>query len=186
MRYVWIAISMMFFAGCGGGGTEYLLSVPATAIPVSRIHVSQIGVDRVVVPDYLHGNKIPQEEAPGVLSYRAQAGWASTPEKALTNHLIRYLQKRFATPNVHRFPWDIEKSIGVRLKVVVNRFIYAGNAVELEASYYVEPIRGTRRRARLFTTRIPVAKAETSRIVAAMNRAFDRLAEDAARTIARF
>ncbi len=186
MRYVLTLLAMLFVVGCGGAEQEFLLSVPSSSISTARAHVAQIGVDQVAVPDYLHSNKIPQEEAPGQLSYCDSAVWASTPEKALTNHLIRYLQKRFATPNVHRFPWDIEKSTGVRLKVVVNRFIYAGNVVELEASYYVEPIQGTRRRARLFTTRVPVAKGETPLIVAAMNRAFDRLAEDAARMIARF
>jgi uncharacterized lipoprotein YmbA len=181
-----LLFSIFFFAGCGGGGAQYLLSVPTVPAGVSHRTIAQIGVDQVAVPDYLHGNKIAQEEAPGQLSFRADSAWGSAPEKALTNHLIRYLEKYFNTPNVHRFPWDIEKRTGVRLKVVINRFIYTGGYVELEASYYVEPMVGQRRRAKLFATRVAVAKAETPRIVAAMNRAFDRLATDAARTINHF
>ena len=180
-------LAMVLLTGCGGPAQQYILSEPQSAITASRRPVRQIGVDQVIVPAYLVGNKIPIQSAAGELTYCDTAVWATAPEKGITRHLITYLQKRFATPHVYRYPWDIEKSTGVRLKVILNRLIYveSQSAVVLEASFFVEPISGHGRRARLFTTIIPVPKGETPLIVVAMNRAVDRLAEATARMIRR-
>ena len=178
-------LTVGLLTGCGGAVQQYILSEPQTAIKASHRRVRQIGVDRVVVPAYLAGNKIPVQSAKGELTYCDTAVWATAPEKGITRHLITYLQKRFATPHVYRYPWDIEKSTGVRLKVILNRFLYVESrkAVVLEASFFVEPISGHGRRARLFMTSIPVPKGETPLIVVAMNRAIDRLAEASAQMI---
>ena len=180
-------LAVGLLTGCSGPAQQYILSEPQSAITASRHHPSQIGVDQVVVPAYLVGNKIPIQSAAGELTYCDAAVWATAPEKGITRHLIAYLQKRFATPHVYRYPWDIEKSTGVRLKVILNRLIYveSQSAVVLEASFFVEPISGHGRRARLFTTTVPVPKGETPLIVVAMNRAIDRLAEAAAQMIGR-
>jgi uncharacterized lipoprotein YmbA len=143
-------------------------------------------VDQITVPDYLSGNKIPKMEAPDEVSYCSGAAWVSPPEKALTEHLIGYLKKYFATPNVHRYPWDVEKGGGVRLKVEINKFIYTGGAVVLEANYSIEPMAGSRRISRFFKTIVPVRKGETPLIVAAMNKAFDKLSAQTSKGIASF
>jgi uncharacterized lipoprotein YmbA len=188
MRYIFALFSVWFVVGCGGSVQQYMLSTPTSVSAVGHIRHAQIGVDSVGVPAYLSGNKIPVQSAEGELTYCDSAVWASAPEKGLTEHLIAYLQKRFATPAVYRYPWDIERRQGVRLKVALSRFVYveAKNAVEIEASLFVEPLQGTRRSARLFRTSVPVPKGETPLIVGAMNRAFDQLAETAARLIGRF
>jgi len=176
---------LLLLAGCGGPAQQYILSEPQSTIATSRHAIRQIGVDQVIIPAYLTGNKIPIQSAAGELTYCDEAVWASAPEKGITRHLITYLQKRFATPHVYRYPWDIEKNTGVRLKVTLNRFIYveSKNSVVLEASFFVEPISGHGRRARLFSTTVSVPKGETPLIVVAMNQAIDRLAEAAARMI---
>ena len=188
MKQFFALIPFVFLLGCGGPARQYILAQPQGNIPASHRHIRQIGVDLVTVPPYLTGYKIPIESGAGELTFSDGAVWASAPEKDLTRHLITYLQKRFATPHVYRYPWDIEKSAGVRLKVSINRLIYVESTrrVVLEASYFVEPIQGKRRRAKLFSTSVPVAKGETPLIVVAMNKAVDRLAEQAAMTIARF
>jgi len=179
---------LILLTGCGGPAQQYILSEPQGTIPTVKRSIAQIGVDQVTVPAYLVGNKIPIQSAAGELTFCNEAVWATAPEKGITRHLITYLQKRFATPHVYRYPWDIEKSSGVRLKVIINRLIYveSSHRVELEASYFVEPIQGRRRRAKLFSTSVPVPKGETPLIVVAMNRAVDRLSEAAAQLIAHF
>jgi len=188
MKYLLPLFSLIFLAGCGGPAQQYILSEPQGTIPAAKHSIAQIGVDQVMLPAYLAGNKIPIQSAAGELTFCDEAVWATAPEKGITRHLITYLQKRFDTPHVYRYPWDIEKSSGVRLKVIINRLIYVESSrrVELEASYFVEPIQGRRRRAKLFATSVPVPKGETALIVVAMNRAVDRLAESAAQLIAHF
>ncbi len=189
MRYVLVILLAGWIHGCGGPAQQYILSVPGGDVARQNHRLAgQIGVDKVTVPAYLAGNKIPIQSAAGELTFCDAAIWATAPEKGLTRHLIAYLQKRFATPNVYRYPWDIAHQNGVRIKAVLNRFVYVESkgAVVLEASYFVESLRGNRRRAKLFATRVPVRKGTTPLIVAAMNRAFDRLAADAAQTISHF
>jgi uncharacterized lipoprotein YmbA len=186
MKYIATTFLFMILVGCGGSGTEYLLSVPASPSRSLHMRHHQIGVDQVTVPDYLSGNKIPKMDTPGEISYCDSAVWVSPPEKALTQHLIGHLKKRFLTPSVYRYPWDVEKGGGVRLKVEINKFIYANSAVELEANYYVEPMAGSRRVSKFFKTSVPVRKGETALIVVGMNRAFDKLAAQVARTIGSF
>jgi uncharacterized lipoprotein YmbA len=188
MRYIFALFLVWFVVGCGGSMQQYMLSTPTRISAVGHLRHVQIGVDKIGIPAYLSGNKIPVQSAAGELTYCDSAIWASAPEKGLTEHMIAYLQKRFVTPAVYRYPWDIERKQGVRLKVTLSRFVYveAKNAVELEASLFVEPLQGTRRLARLFRTSVPVHKGETPLIVGAMNRAFDELAEAAARMIGRF
>jgi uncharacterized lipoprotein YmbA len=188
MKYVLVLFSVVFFASCGGSVQQYMLSVPGVVTSSNHTRHPQIGVDKVAVPAYLSGSKIPIQSAEGELTYCDSAVWASVPEKGLTEHLIAYFQKRFATPNVYRYPWDIERKQGLRIKVAITRFVYveAKDVVELEASYFIEPLQGKRRVARLFHTSVSVPKGETPLIVSAMNRAFDQLAETAARMIGRF
>ncbi len=186
MRNIFVFILAWFLTACGGPAQQYILSEPGGSVAALHHAPAQIGVDQVTVPAYLSGNKIPVRSAEGTLTFCDRSVWATPPEKGLTRHAIASLQKRFATPRVYRYPWDIERSSGVRLHVALNRFIYdeATSSVILEGSYFVETLRGTHRRAKLFATRVPVAKGETPLIVAAMNQAFGRLVADAARVIA--
>jgi uncharacterized lipoprotein YmbA len=185
-------ILALFFAvgvgGCGGAQERYILSMPATKPVGGHTRFAQIGIDKVTVPDYLSGTKIPRQDSQEMLSYCDDAVWASNPEKGLSEHAIAYLQKRLNTPNVYRYPWDVERKQGIRIKISLSRFIYVASksGVELEASYFIEPMSGTRRMSRLYRTFEPVAKGETPLIVSAMNRAFDRLLEQIARSVNRF
>jgi len=182
---VWIWIMM---TACSGPAHHYILSEPGGSVARHRHVPVQIGVDRVTLPAYLSGNGIPRQGTDGTLEYCEAAMWAASPDKGLQDHTIAYLQKSFSTPNVYRYPWDIENKNGVRLHIALTRFLYDArlHAVVLDASYYVETLLGTRRRARLYSIQIPVVKGETSLIVSAMNQAFDRLLADIARTISHF
>jgi len=188
MRTILLFLLSFWMIGCGGSVQQYILSQPQGSIQKIQHHIGQIGVDRVVVPAYLAGNKIPIQSAEGALTFCNAAMWATAPEKGLTNHAIAYFQKSFSTPNVYRYPWDIERKNGLRVHIALTRMVYVekDNAVVLEASYFVETLLGHRRRSKLFSVRMPVAKGETPLIVEGMNKAFDRLLQDVARTLARF
>jgi uncharacterized lipoprotein YmbA len=181
-------IGMLVLGGCGGSYERYLLSMPAAVPPAGTTRLGQIGVDKVSVPDYLSGTKIPVQNTKETLSYCSNAVWASHPEKGLSEHAIAYLQRRLGTPNVYRYPWEIERKQGLRVKIALSRFLYvaARNGVVLEASYFIEPLSGTRRISRLYRTFEPVPKGETPQIVSAMNRAYDRLLESIAQGIMHF
>jgi len=178
MKYLIALIAALFLVGCGGSQEVYLLSVPSSHIPVSHFRLGQIGVDQVHVPDYLSSTKIPKESNPGQVSYCSESIWVSPPETALTEHLMHYLQKRFATPNVYRYPWDIEKGRGVRLRVQISRFIYTDGGVILDANYRIDSFGGKQLASRMFHTIVPVRKGETPLIVDAMNSAYDRLSAE--------
>jgi uncharacterized lipoprotein YmbA len=183
-----LGLFWIFLSGCGGTPEQkYILSEPLELSATHKGIRGQIGVEKVVVPAYLGDTKIPIETAPGELTYSSKALWATPPEHALMSHAIRYLQKRFGSPNVLPYPWDIESTYGTRLKIVVNRFVYATRtqAVELEAGIYVSALDGSHRRARLFRTRVQADPGDTPAIVRAMNVAFDRLCDKAAHMIRR-
>jgi uncharacterized lipoprotein YmbA len=185
---IFILFLAALLGGCGGAQERYILSIPVTHPAGGHTRFAQIGIDKVSVPDYLSGAKIPRQDSPETLHYCDDAVWASNPEKGLSEHAIAYLQKRLNTPNVYRYPWDIERKQGIRIKIALSRFVYVASrsGVELEASYFIEPLSGTRRASRLYRTFEPVAKGETPQIVSAMNRAFDRLLEQIARSVNRF
>ena len=185
---IWAVLGVVMLSGCGSSAQRYFLSASAARPISSHTHLAQIGVDKVVVPSYCAGTKIPVQSGANQLTYRNDAVWASVPEQGLTEHAIAYFQKRFSTPNVYRYPWDIEHKRGVRLQIALDRFVYvaATRSVELEGNYRIESMIGHRHRARLFRTSVPVAQGKISQIIYAMNRAFDRLLESATQEIVRF
>jgi len=167
---------MLLLSGCGGASKQYLLSVDRTTVSQSAKRTVQIGVDKVTVPGYLEESQIAIEKAGGEISYRSEI-WAVPTAKALTNTLIRALQKKFSNPNVYLFPWDVEKETGLRVKVTINRFIYSQGHVTLEATYFIKRIGSRHKRSYMFTTSVPSSE-DTVSIVQAMDRAFGKLIEE--------
>jgi len=175
MRLLWITVSLFVLGGCGGPSKQYLLSVDHSRISPAAKRSIQIGVDKITVPGYLEESQIAVEKGPGEISYRREI-WAVPTAKALTNTLIRALQKKFANPNVYLFPWDVERERGVRVKVSIQRFIYTQGSVVLEATYFIKRIGSSRKRSYMFRTAVPSAE-DTASIVEAMDRAFAALVE---------
>ena len=188
MRMFVLVVLAFFLSGCGGSVQQYILSQPQQHGHKIPKHFGQIGVDTVQVPDYLSGNKIPIQSADGMLTFCSASMWATAPEKGLTHHAIAYLQQTFSTPDVYRYPWDIERKNGVRVRIALTHFVYVEQqkAVSLKASYFVESLMGHRRRSKLFSVVMPIHKGETPLIVKGMNQAFDRLLDDVARTLSHF
>ncbi len=176
MREMLVVALLLLLSGCGGVSKQYLLSVDHMSVPQKAKRSIQIGVDKVTVPGYLEESQIAIEKAGGEISYRSEI-WAVPTDKALTNTLIRALQKKFSNPNVYLFPWDVEKETGLRVKVTISRFIYSHGQVVLEATYFIKRIGSRHKKSYMFTTSVPSSE-DTASIVQAMDRAFAKLIEE--------
>ena len=176
MKQILFVTMLLVLVGCGGASKQYLLSVSPTSISHASKRSVQIGVDKITVPGYMEESQIAIQKDAGEISYRSEI-WAVPTPKALTNTLIRSLQKKFSNPNVYLFPWDVEKETGKRVKVTINQFIYSHGAVTLEATYYIKRIGSTHKRSYMFSTQV-ASSEDTASIVQAMGRAFGKLVEE--------
>ena len=172
---VWILV-LLILVGCGGASTQYLLSVDSAKISRRSHKNVQIAVDKVTVPGYMEESQIAIQKSGGEISYRSEI-WAVSTAKALTNTLIRSLQKKFSNPSVYLFPWDVEKETGIRIKVTINQFIYSNGKVSLEAPSFIKRIGSSHKQSYMFNTQVAAA-ADTASIVQAMGIAFGRLVEE--------
>ena len=181
MKQILFVIILLALTGCGGASKQYLLSVSPTSVSHASKRQVQIGVDKIIVPGYLEESQIAVQKGAGEISYRSEI-WAVPTAKALTNTLIRSLQKKFSNPSVYLFPWDVEKENGIRIKVTINQFIYSNGTVSLEATYFVKRIGSSHKRSYMFRTAVGSA-ADTPSVVQAMDAAFGRLIEEIGRRI---
>jgi len=174
-----IAIALLV-VGCGSS-KQYMLSVDSSTLATSHKRSMQIGIDSISVPGYMEESQIAIEESAGQISYRSDI-WAVPTSKALTQTMISTLQKKFSNPNVHLYPWDIERERGIRDKETISRFIYSNGAVHLEATYFVKRIGSRSKKSYMYSTKV-VSSDDTASIVQAMSSAFAKLVDDVARHI---
>ncbi len=173
MKQILWVLTLVGVIGCGGASKQYLLSVNGEQVSGAAKHTTQIGVDKIIVPGYLEESRIPVQKPGGEIRYRDE-GWAVPAATSLTNSLIYALQKRFSNPNVYLFPWDVEREQGMRIKVVIQRFIYSGGKVILEANYFIKRIGSRHKRSYLFAVEVPSAE-DTPSVIRAMGDAFGKL-----------
>ncbi|HIP60929.1 MAG TPA: membrane integrity-associated transporter subunit PqiC [Sulfurovum sp.] len=177
---IFIVLSFVIL-GCTGSSKQYILSVDNSSLQSITKKNTQIGVDKVSVPGYMEENRIAIQESAGAITYSSDI-WAVPTAKALTQTLIRTLQKRFSNPNVYLYPWDIERENGIRVKVTINSFIYSNGTVNLEATYFTKRIGSKSKRSHMYSTQVP-SSSDTAAIVKAMSIAFGRLSADIAQKI---
>jgi len=182
MKTAIFIILSFFILGCTGSSKQYMLSVDNSSLQSMAKKSTQIGVDKVSVPGYMEENRIAIRESAGAITYSRDI-WAVPTAKALTQTLIRTLQKRFSNPNVYLYPWDIERENGIRVKVTINSFIYSNGIVDLEATYFTKRIGSKSKRSYIYSTQVP-SSSDTASIVKAMSIAFGRLSADIAQKIA--
>lgn len=175
MKYTHIAsvFISLFFVGCSGTVSSHLLSVDIDNVTTRETREIQIAVDKVQVPTYMQDTHIAMKDKEGSMGNR-NATWAVPTEKALTNMLIRSLQHKFNDPNVKLYPWDVDKEVGIRVKVRVVHFLYEDNMVSLEASYSIGPIKSLSPNMYRYTAEVP-STDDTHMIVEAMNELFTSL-----------
>jgi len=153
-----------------------MLSVDTASITTRKHRDIQIAVDKVQVPSYMQDTYIAVKNKEGSIGHKG-AMWAVPTEKALTQTLIRSLQHKFDDPNVKSYPWDVDRDIGLRVKVNIWHFLYENGAVVLEASYSVGSIKSKTPNTYRYTTEVPT-EDEPHMVVDAMNEAFASLIND--------
>ncbi len=179
---IFILLSFVLL-GCTGSSKQYILSVDSSTIYTMGKKSTQIGVDKVTVPGYMEESRIAVGKNGGEISY-SDAIWAVTTAKALTQTLIRTLQKRFSKPYIYVYPWDIERENGIRTKVTIHSFIYANGLVTLEATYFIKRIGSKNKKSHMYSTQV-ASSSDTASIVNAMSRAFGKLSVDIAQNISK-
>jgi len=178
-----IAILVLFsLSGCVSSSNYYILSVASQPTMVYANKSRSIGVEKVIVPEYLYKREIAVAKTSNQISLLSGAVWGEDLDAGLTQRLISFLQKKFNQPNVYAYPWDTDKQPNIKVKVQVTRFIAQGDRVYLDASWEVENMISHRRSAKLFSTTV-LTNSDANSIVNAMNRAFGELEKDLAREI---
>jgi len=179
--FLFIVFAVLFLAGCTGVSGYYVLSTPSH----SGVHYTgvkqSIGVEEVTVPKYLFKREIAVAKSPHRIAFMPDAQWAEDLDTGLTRRLVSYLQHAFANPDVHAYPWGVERQPQLKVKVDITRFIAQNNVVYLDAGWIVEDLRTGKQKAGLFSTSVPAKEEDAESIVAAMDTAFQQLEASIAR-----
>jgi cholesterol transport system auxiliary component len=177
--------SLLLFTGCLSSD-YYILSHASTPASTCTGQPGSIGVEKVEVPQYLFKRNIAVAASSSRITFLHNAVWAEALDEGLTRRLISFLQKKFQQPQVYGYPWGSDTAPRIKLHLVISRFIVEGNYAYLDASIVIQALHGTKQRARLFTTTVPVREQTPTGIVEAMDRAFGKLEAEIARTLCRF
>ena len=175
-------LAAFLLSGCLGSNYYVLSTASQPTHTYGYTNTMVIGVEKVTVPEYLFKREIAVAESSSQIRLLPNATWAEDLDAGLTQRLIGFLQKKFNQPNVHHYPWGVDKQPTKKVKVQISRFIAQGDKVYLDANWEVKNMRTGRTKARLFSTTVPTS-ADASDIVSAMDRAFGELEERVARGI---
>jgi len=172
---------LLALTGCTGNVSHYVLDVDSPLVSKRVSMKKQIAVDKVGVPSYMQDVHVSIKNDDGSMGHENEM-WAVPTEKALTDALIRGLQEKFDNPNVKRYPWEIEKNTGIRIKVIIRHFLYEEGQVNLEASYFIGAIQSSSPKGYRYVTSVSAEKSGSD-IVRAMNEAFSYLVNDIGKRI---
>ncbi|KYJ87191.1 hypothetical protein AS592_11875 [Sulfurovum riftiae] len=184
MKILSVLFLLAALTGCVSSNYYVLSTAPQPATTYRYVN-GTIGVEKVIVPKYLFKREIAVAKSASQVTFLSGASWAEDIDEGLTQRLISFLQKKFNKPEVYNYPWDVGEQPRIKVKVQISRFIAQGDRVYLDASIQLENMRTGKRKAKLFSTTVPSGSSASS-IVAAMDRAFDRLEEEVAEGIRRF
>jgi len=177
---------MLLILGCSSSSKElYVLSTvkdPATKYESKH---GSIGVEGVVIPQYLARREISAAKSSSQLFLLNDAMWGEHLDEGLTNRLISYLQKKFQQPAVYSYPWHGNQPNGLRVKVQITRFIAQEKRLYLDANWEINSLNSDKRFAKLFSTVVATGSTADA-IVSSMDRAFGELEEQIAEGIHQF
>jgi len=185
MKKVWLLAIWLILAGCSShrvGG--YLLRDSTGKIePVGKI-TEAIGVEKIQLPEYLKQNHIVFENEKGQLIEYTDARWAVHLPESLTDRLITSLQQSLETPQIYLYPWETHEALPLLLKLTISRFIAGPHYLTLRARWQIYDTRTKETKSFLYRTRLPMPeKYRAADIVEAMNRAYQKLEKQIARSI---
>ena len=184
MKLLSLLVLLFLVGGCASSSYYVLSTAPQPATTYGHLK-GTIGVEKVTVPKYLFKREIAVAKSSSQVNFLNGASWAEDMDEGLTQRLISFLQKKFNQPEVYSYPWGVNEQPRIKVNIQISRFIAQGNRVYLDASIRLENMRTGKHKAKLFSTSVPSGSSASS-IVAAMDKAFDRLEEQVAFTLKKF
>ena len=174
-KRVLLLVAIVFLAGCGSS-SYFLLTSPLTVKQYHSKRLPVIGIEKIVIPEYLQSGKVATQLSPTQINYSNTDMWAEEMDASLTKQLISFVQKSFNHPNVYGYPWELSQNAGLRVKVTISRFIAYGDSVYLDANWEFYDMRQKKHSSRLFSVKVPSGQSVDS-VVSSMNVAFEKLSE---------
>ncbi len=174
-----IFIFMIFLVGCTPKSNTYL--IPAKANRVIATTNTQIGVKKVIVPDYLLSDKILIKEGNQIKELNAK--FATSIDKLLTSNAIKELKSLLNDPNVVLYPWDAKRKRGYIIEIVIDDYLYYERGVHLSGSYRIKSANGEIVSSKNFNL-MQKSQKDADSIVDALGSIFDRLVKEIAQNIA--
>jgi uncharacterized lipoprotein YmbA len=179
MRYV-IFLFLIIFAGCSSKNSGYIL--PSTSsVNVARI-TTQIGVEKVELPEYLNSGKILLKS--GLKVSEIDSNFIAPPSELLTSKTINILKSSLNNPNVLLYPWDIKSQKGYIVKIKLDKFLYDSSSVVVAGSYYIKSANKELISSKNFT-KIATCSKDVKSIVTTLSELFDTVVVEIAQKIAR-
>jgi len=178
-KQLFTLITIFGLNGCLSSNYYVLSTATQPVVTYMQTPIS-IGVEKVIVPEYLFKREIAVAKSSSQVSFVNDGTWAEDMNAGLTTRLIGFLQKKFNQPNVHLYPWDLDTQPNKKIRVSISRFIAQSGKVYLDATWEIEDMKTEHKIAKLFNTSIQTNMTTTD-IVDAMNKVFGILEEDIAK-----
>ena len=179
-KNTWVILLASFvIQGCFSSHYYVLSTASQPAVTYTKPSMS-IGVEKVTVPEYLFKREIAVAKSNSEVTFLSDGTWAEDLDAGLTLRLIGFLQKKFRQPNVHAYPWGMDRQPTKKISVQISRFIAQKGRVYLDATWQVKNMKTGHEKSRLFSIEVPVESDESSKIVEAMDSAFAKLEESIA------
>jgi len=178
-KQLYTLVLLFGLSGCLSSN-YYVLSTATQPVVTYMQTPLSIGVEKVVVPEYLFKREIAVAKSSSQVSFVNDGTWAEDMNAGLTTRLIGFLQKKFNQPNVHLYPWDLDTQPNNKIRVSLSRFIAQEGKVYLDATWEITNMKTGHKIAKLFHTSIKTSMSTTN-IVDTMNKIFGTLEEDIAK-----
>ncbi len=166
MKTIYLVMTLIFLmTGCSSKH-YYMLTSPHKIEAAHTEKKLAIGVESIVLPDYLKEGKVAVQRDDNRIVYLSDAYWAVNMPEELTNALIFDLQKSLPKSRIFHYPWEKQGKVDVIVSVKIKRFIAWRGYVWLDALVWVND------RDKIVSLKEPVDMHDERKIVEGMKRAF--------------
>ena len=183
MKTKLIIASTAALLSLGGCFSTHYYVLSTASSPEQSFQQSQIsiGIEKVLLPEYLAKRDIAVASTNNSITFLSDS-WAESLEDGLSQRLVSFMQKKFNQPNVHLYPWGVDKQPDRKVRLAISRFISKGGYVYLEGNWEVENMHTKKHISKLFSI-VLESSDDTEGIVASMDQAFAQLEESISKKI---
>jgi len=178
-KMVLVGLVLLTLSGCVSSTHYFMLTGPTATERHYAKQLPVVGIEKISLPEYMLRGEVAIQLSPTQIHYSASDEWVEDMEDSLTQQLIVAIQKSFNHPNVYAYPWGLSKQAGIKIKILISRFIAYGDYVYLDATWKINDLRRGKEYNRLFSVKVPSGK-DTASVVAGMNKAFGKMVQGVA------